>query len=81
MYRELWGLHNQNLSTPLLSQGRQAGLLKDIADFLICVPSEGTPRMQGCHILAGHIICEIGERLLTARSLVETAHATPQTQA
>jgi D-sedoheptulose 7-phosphate isomerase len=40
------------------------GKMKDLADCAICIPSEETPRIQECHILTGHIICEIGEDLL-----------------
>lgn len=32
-----------------------------IADCSICIPSNETPRIQECHILTGHLICEIVE--------------------
>ena len=38
--------------------GEKAG---QIADCAICIPSKETPRIQECHILAGHLICEIVE--------------------
>ena len=41
-----------------------SGKMKDIADCAICIPSEETPRIQECHILTGHIICEIAEEML-----------------
>jgi D-sedoheptulose 7-phosphate isomerase len=41
--------------------GASGGAMKKIADLTICVPTEETPRIQECHILAGHIICEIVE--------------------
>lgn len=44
--------------------GASGGLLRDIADSTICIPSEETPRIQECHILTGHIICEIVEQLM-----------------
>lgn len=44
--------------------GSSGGLLRGIADCVICIPSEETPRIQECHILTGHIICEIAERVL-----------------
>jgi D-sedoheptulose 7-phosphate isomerase len=44
--------------------GASGGLLGHIADCTICVPSKETPRIQECHILSGHIICEIVERML-----------------
>jgi D-sedoheptulose 7-phosphate isomerase len=40
------------------------GAMKDLADCAICIPSNETPRIQECHILTGHIICEIAEELL-----------------
>lgn len=44
--------------------GKSGGTLKNIADCTICIPSEETPRIQECHILTGHLICEIVEREL-----------------
>jgi D-sedoheptulose 7-phosphate isomerase len=44
--------------------GRSGGKLKNIADCTICIPSEETPRIQECHILTGHLICEIVEETL-----------------
>jgi len=40
------------------------GKMKDLADCSICIPSDETPRIQECHILTGHIICEIAEEML-----------------
>jgi D-sedoheptulose 7-phosphate isomerase len=40
------------------------GKMKDLADCAICIPSDQTPRIQECHILTGHIICEIAEEML-----------------
>jgi D-sedoheptulose 7-phosphate isomerase len=40
------------------------GKMKDLADCAICIPSDETPRIQECHILTGHIICEIAEEAL-----------------
>ena len=44
--------------------GASGGLMKKVADCTLCIPSEETPRIQECHILTGHIICEIAEELL-----------------
>jgi D-sedoheptulose 7-phosphate isomerase len=44
--------------------GASGGLMKNVADCPICIPSEETPRIQECHILVGHIICEIAEEAL-----------------
>ena len=44
--------------------GSTGGKMKDIADILINVPSDVTPRIQESHILIGHIICEMVESRL-----------------
>jgi D-sedoheptulose 7-phosphate isomerase len=44
--------------------GKDGGGMKDVVDHCICVPSDDTPRIQECHILVGHIICEIIEKSL-----------------
>jgi D-sedoheptulose 7-phosphate isomerase len=41
--------------------GQKGGLIKDLGDYLINVPSNTTPRIQESHILVGHIICELVE--------------------
>lgn len=38
------------------------GILKDLVDTSIEVPSSSTPHIQECHILIGHIICAIVEK-------------------
>ncbi len=35
--------------------------VSDLSNFTIKVPSSDTPRIQECHMLIGHIICEIVE--------------------
>ena len=42
--------------------GEEGGEVKSIVDYCICVPCKETPRIQECHILLGHILCEIIER-------------------
>lgn len=44
--------------------GASGGALRNIADCPLCVPSEETPRIQECHILVGHIICELVEEMM-----------------
>ncbi|MCX6240906.1 MAG: D-sedoheptulose 7-phosphate isomerase [Bacteroidetes bacterium] len=44
--------------------GESGGNMKDIADFLLNVPSDDTPRIQESHIMIGHIICELVESSL-----------------
>jgi D-sedoheptulose 7-phosphate isomerase len=46
--------------------GKGGGQIAKAADFLFEVPSSDTPRIQEAHILAGHILCEILEKELTA---------------
>lgn len=41
--------------------GASGGKMKDACDYLFNVPSSDTPRIQECHILVGHIICELVE--------------------
>ena len=41
--------------------GRSGGRLKPFVDVCLCIPSDDTPRIQECHILVGHILCEIVE--------------------
>ncbi len=44
--------------------GQTGGLLTDISDILINVPSTDTPRIQEVHIMIGHIICEQVESII-----------------
>jgi len=44
--------------------GKTGGKMKDICKYLINVPSTDTPRIQEGHIMIGHIICEIVEKVL-----------------
>ena len=41
--------------------GDTGGAMKDECDFLLAIPSKDTPRIQECHIMVGHIICELVE--------------------
>lgn len=41
--------------------GEGGGEMKDVCQYLIAVSSKDTPRIQECHILIGHIICELVE--------------------
>ena len=41
--------------------GETGGKMKELADYLLNVPSTDTPRIQESHIMIGHIICEIVE--------------------
>jgi len=44
--------------------GGDGGKCKDIAEVSVIVPSSNTPRIQEMHILAGHILCDLVERVL-----------------
>ena len=44
--------------------GKSGGALKNIANCTLCIPSDETPRIQECHILTGHLICEIVEEAM-----------------
>ncbi len=46
--------------------GRNGGKLAEVADLVLIVPSESTPRIQEAHITIGHIVCELVERELAA---------------
>jgi len=41
--------------------GESGGKMKDLARYLINVPSGDTPRIQESHITIGHIICQLVE--------------------
>jgi D-sedoheptulose 7-phosphate isomerase len=45
--------------------GNDGGALKTMVDIPIVVDSKDTPRIQECHILIGHIICDLVERGMT----------------
>jgi D-sedoheptulose 7-phosphate isomerase len=44
--------------------GASGGRLRGLVDTLITVPSEETPRVQECHILFGHALCDVVEQAL-----------------
>ncbi|MES2848709.1 MAG: D-sedoheptulose 7-phosphate isomerase [Bacteroidota bacterium] len=46
--------------------GATGGGMKAIADHLLNVPSTDTPRIQECHMLVGHIICQLVEEKMFA---------------
>lgn len=52
-----------NLSVIALT-GASGGDLSSLCDVLLNVPSTNTPRIQECHILLGHILCEQIEKEL-----------------
>lgn len=51
----------KNMITVCLTGGKN-NKLEELSDFSIKVPSEDTARIQECHIMIGHIICDIVEK-------------------
>ena len=41
--------------------GETGGEMKELCDYLIPIPSTDTPRIQECHIMIGHLLCQIAE--------------------
>lgn len=41
--------------------GGTGGILSDLCDYSLVMPSDDTPRIQEAHILLGHCLCEILE--------------------
>lgn len=48
--------------------GLSGGIMKELSDYLINIPSLDTPRIQESHIMLGHIICQIVEEKYFATS-------------
>ncbi|HKK79158.1 MAG TPA: D-sedoheptulose 7-phosphate isomerase [Phaeodactylibacter sp.] len=44
--------------------GQSGGKMREHCDILLDAPSSDTPRIQECHMLMGHIICELVEKTL-----------------
>jgi D-sedoheptulose 7-phosphate isomerase len=55
--------------------GSMGGRLRDVADILIAVPSDETPRIQECHILIGHALADAVEQAIATEPLVVQAAA------
>jgi D-sedoheptulose 7-phosphate isomerase len=53
--------------------GASGGQLRGLVDVLIDVPSDETPRIQECHILAGHALCDAVESAVVATGRVVSA--------
>jgi D-sedoheptulose 7-phosphate isomerase len=46
--------------------GASGGRMRELVDVLIAAPSNETPRIQECHILVGHALCDAVEQALAA---------------
>ena len=44
--------------------GKTGGMMKEFGGILLNVPSKDTPRIQESHIMIGHIICELVEKIM-----------------
>ena len=44
--------------------GKDGGLIKNLVDYCICVPSNDTARIQEIHITIIHIICDLVEQTI-----------------
>lgn len=47
--------------------GQGGGKMAAVSDHLIAIPSTDTPRIQECHMLIGHSVCEVVEATLFPR--------------
>jgi D-sedoheptulose 7-phosphate isomerase len=54
--------------------GSSGGRLRGLADALIAVPSDETPRIQECHILVGHALCDAVEQAIVGSNAVSSGH-------
>jgi D-sedoheptulose 7-phosphate isomerase len=59
--------NQKNIQTIGLT-GQNGGRMKSLCDC-IQIPSESTPRIQECHILIGHIMCEYIEEKLFGKTI------------
>lgn len=58
----------QEMGIEIISMtGASGGKMKDFGGLLLNVPSTDTPRIQECHIMIGHIICELVESAMFKR--------------
>ena len=48
--------------------GQGGGKLKAVSNFHIEIPSTDTPRIQECHMLIGHTLCEIVEQQIFGKA-------------
>ena len=46
--------------------GAAGGRMRELVDVLIAAPSNDTPRIQECHILVGHALCDAVELAISA---------------
>jgi len=61
--RAIDAAHERKMTTVGMTGGT-GGRLKASVDYCLVVPADQTPRVQECHIMLGHIICDLVERSL-----------------
>jgi D-sedoheptulose 7-phosphate isomerase len=54
--------------------GASGGRLRNLVDVLIAVPSDETPRIQECHIVVGHALCDAVEQAIVGPNAVSSGH-------
>ncbi len=64
VYKAVLSAKKKNANT-VAFLGKNGGIIGDITDKSIIIPSDDTARIQECHIMLIHIICEIVEQTLT----------------
>ena len=55
-------------ATSIALTGETGGVLAGVSDYCLRIPSTDTARIQECHVLIGHTICELVERDLLTQS-------------
>jgi len=55
--------------------GLSGGRMRGLVDALISVPSDETPRIQECHILVGHALCDAVEQAMSESKAVSGGQA------
>ena len=50
--------------------GNGGGEMKKESDYVLDIPSSDTPRVQECHIMVGHILCELVEQEMFPRQKI-----------
>jgi len=47
--------------------GKDGGMIKNLCDLSLVIPSSETPRIQECHIIIIHVVCDLLEKALFSR--------------
>ena len=53
---------SKKIKTIILT-GKKQGKMKGMGEVLISIPSDDTQRIQECHLLVEHILCELAEEI------------------